>query len=204
MMIAGWDTPLVLTRQEVVQREYEGCVVPAGIRAALETLDPVKDSHSEALVPIQAQLAALEPACDFPYVQPNDLEAIRRLRPDGPRNLRAGLSDDVLLDKLHGAWTGRAAGCALGKPVELLGMIGFAGDNGRRAIRRYLEAREAWPLADYFSGASSAGYGAKIICPASWRENIAYMEPDDDIHYTLIGLKVLEERGPGFTWSDVA
>jgi ADP-ribosylglycohydrolase len=30
------------------------------------------------------------------------------------------------------------------------------------------------------------------------------MEPDDDIHYTLIGLKVLEEKGPDFKWHDVA
>ena len=30
------------------------------------------------------------------------------------------------------------------------------------------------------------------------------MEPDDDIHYSLIGLKVLEARGPEFCWHDVA
>jgi hypothetical protein len=30
------------------------------------------------------------------------------------------------------------------------------------------------------------------------------MLPDDDIHYTLVGLGVLEEHGAGFTWEDVA
>ena len=30
------------------------------------------------------------------------------------------------------------------------------------------------------------------------------MEPDDDIHYTLIALRVLEEYGPDFKWRDVA
>jgi hypothetical protein len=30
------------------------------------------------------------------------------------------------------------------------------------------------------------------------------MEPDDDIHYSLVGLGVLEERGIGFGWRDVA
>ncbi len=204
MLVAGWDTPLVLTRQEVAQREYEGCRVPDDTRSALAALDPVRDSHSKVLSAIRARLAALEPTADFPYVQPNDLEDIRQVRPDGPRRMRKRLSEDVLLDKLHGAWTGRAAGCALGKPVELLGMFGFGGDSGRRAIRRYLEARDAWPLRDYFIGAPSAAYGAKIICPESWRENIAYMEPDDDIHYTLIALKVLEERGAGFTWANIA
>ncbi len=30
------------------------------------------------------------------------------------------------------------------------------------------------------------------------------MEPDDDIHYSIIGLKVLEERDPDFKWNDIA
>jgi ADP-ribosylglycohydrolase len=30
------------------------------------------------------------------------------------------------------------------------------------------------------------------------------MEPDDDIHYTLVGLGVLERHGPAFRWHDVA
>lgn len=204
MQIAGWDTPLMLTRHEVVQREYEGCHVPDNMRAALKAMDPVRDSHSDVLSVIRRDLAALEPAADFPYVQPNDLDAIRSARPKPERRMRERLKDDVLLDKLHGAWTGRAVGCALGKPVEHLGMMGFSGDSGRKAIRRYLEARGAWPLRDYFSGAPTPSYGAKLVCPQSWRENIAYMEPDDDIHYTLIGLKVLEQFGGGFTWNSIA
>jgi hypothetical protein len=30
------------------------------------------------------------------------------------------------------------------------------------------------------------------------------MEPDDDIHYTLVALKVLEDKGPDFVWWNVA
>jgi hypothetical protein len=30
------------------------------------------------------------------------------------------------------------------------------------------------------------------------------MEPDDDIHYSLVGLGVVERHGPGFDWQDVA
>ncbi|MCE2426235.1 MAG: hypothetical protein J4F45_14280 [Pseudomonadales bacterium] len=30
------------------------------------------------------------------------------------------------------------------------------------------------------------------------------MEPDDDIHYTLVALRVLEEFGPDFTWRNMA
>ena len=30
-----------------------------------------------------------------------------------------------------------------------------------------------------------------------------YMEPDDDIHYSLVGLGILESSGPDFDWHDV-
>ena len=59
------------------------------------------------------------------------------------------------------------------------------------AIRAYLEQRGDWPLDDYFSG-RDAGDGVELVYPASQRENVAYMEPDDDIHYSLIALHILE------------
>ena len=108
-----------------------------------------------------------------------------------------------MLDKFHGAWTGRAAGCALGKPVEGMGIMGREGMIGRQAIRTYLTNRKHWPLDFYFTG-TDAGDGLKISCPQSQRENIAFMEPDDDIHYTLIALSVLEKFGGDFEWHDVA
>ena len=92
---------------------------------------------------------------NFRYLQPNSLEEIRAERPEGPRQL-GSLDDSVLLDRLHGAWTGRAAGCALGKPVEAMGIRGQAGKSGRDAIRDYLKNRDDWPLDDYFSGALPA------------------------------------------------
>lgn len=204
MLISGWATPLELTLEEVKQRKDEGCVVPEALERELRALDGEKDAYNERLIGIQRQLAALEPSEDFAYVQPDDLEGIRRERPAGPRRLALDLSDADLLDRFHGAWTGRAIGCALGKPVEGLGIMGFRGEPGRPVIKRYLEARNEWPLANYFSGEGSDGSGVRLWCPQSWRENIAYMEPDDDIHYSLIGLKVLEEKGPHFTWTDVA
>jgi hypothetical protein len=58
-------------------------------------------------------------------------------------------------------------------------------------------------LRDYFSG-RDVGDGLRIESPQSWRENIAFMEGDDDINYTLTGLCVLEKQGPLFEWEDVA
>ena len=205
MITAGWDSPLELTKMEVVQREYEGCVVPEAIKSDLASLTEDSKDLQDKLTVINAELEALTPSDDFGYDQPMELDAIRALRPDGPRILPMDLSDDELKDRLHGAWTGRAVGCALGKPVELLGMRGTGGQNGRSSIKSYLETRGEWPLTDYFPEANGDEAQAPMIaCPKSLRENIRYMEPDDDIHYTLIGLKVLETYGPDFQWHHVA
>jgi ADP-ribosylglycohydrolase len=198
-------------RAELVQREYEGALVPGGLRDEIVELDD-SNSDSERIRSLQAALVALPHAPDFPYVQPHDLKSIRRERPRGSRQLDMDLSDEELLDRFHGAWIGRACGCALGKPVELLALFGgdrptkimdANGPKGRREIRGYLERRDQWPLDFYFSGLD-VGDGVSLDSVASQREHIAYMEADDDIHYTLVALRVLETKGREFAWSDVA
>ena len=203
MIFSGWEGPLGLLRLEVIQREYEGHAVPPDLKAQIAALDDeTDDMNFEAVDPLYAALQKLPKDPAFTYVQPNDLEGIRSERPSGPRQL-GSVAESELLDKLHGAWTGRSVGCALGKPVEGMGIRGQQGMIGRRAIRTYLENRNQWPLDYYFSGAD-AGDDLRIHCPLSQRENIAFMEPDDDIHYTLIALRVLEKYGPDFKWHNVA
>jgi len=199
-----WDTPFRLLQAEIVQREYEGFPVPDTIREQVAALREARDFDNQPEIEkINQALLDLTEDPDFGYQQPNDLDSIRKERPDGPRILPVDMSDDVFLDRMHGAWTGRACGCALGKPVEGLGMMGFAGKNGRLSIKAYLENRNHWPLDYYFSN-QQVDDGMNLRAGNSFRENISYMEPDDDIHYTLIGLKVLEEKGPDFAWHDVA
>jgi hypothetical protein len=72
---------------------------------------------------------------------------------------------------------------------------------GRKAIKSYLQGADAWPLQDYIPERSG---DVQALCKLSTRENIAFMEPDDDIHYSLVGLAVLEQYGPEFRWHDVA
>lgn len=200
----AWGTPLDLLRQELVARAEEGCVVPASLSAAVAAV-PEEAAYGPGVEALYAELSALPWDDALAHREPNALEAIRALRPAGPRSLSGRLSGDDGLDRLHGAWTGRAVGCALGKPVEL---IGLARDDarrptGRRTIRRYLEARGEWPLRDFFSGESKLE-GVELWCPQSQRERIAYMEPDDDIHYTLVALEVMEQAGPELDWQDIA
>jgi len=203
-MYAGWDTPVRQLKAEIVQLEYEGYLVPESIRDQIEQLHHTLDAFNDQKIQsLYTSLQNLPKNPKFNYLQPNDLKGIRRERPEGPRRLQLNLTDEALIDRFHGAWTGRACGCALGKPVERIGMMGYAAMNGRQAIKTYLENRRHWPLDFYFSGEEKDD-GIKLMFQNSWRENIAYMEPDDDINYSLIGLKVLEERGPAFKWYNVA
>ncbi len=204
--MAGASSPYYLLREEFIQRGDEGCDIPESLRERFRQIDPEADEWNlDAIDPVYDELMSLEPDANLAAAEPNDLEAIRALRPDGPRNLGWAPEDGELIDKLHGAWTGRCVGCALGKPVEGRGMQRDENHrlSGRRSIREYLEKRGDWPLRDYFSN-RDVGDGDRIPAFRSYRENIAYMESDDDIRYSLIGLGVLEAHGPGFTWQQIA
>ena len=125
----------------------------------------------EAVDPLYQALEELPNDPAFTYVQPNDLDGIRRERPAGPRQL-GSVAETDLLDKLHGAWTGRSAGCALGKPVEGMGIRGQQGMIGRRAIKPIwkTEISGHWiTISD-----ADAGDGLQIHCPKSQREYCLY------------------------------
>jgi hypothetical protein len=102
------------------------------------------NGDSAETAPLWEALDGLEPNAGLARAEPNELAAIRALRPDGPRDLDWRPGDRELVDRLHGAWTGRAVGCALGKPVETP-WYGMAVEGGRTAgrarIRGLLDAR---------------------------------------------------------------
>ena len=111
------------------------------------------------------------------------------------------LSETELYNRLLGGWTGRMAGCLLGKPVEKV---------SREGIRAILESVDEWPLSRYFT---AQGVPPEVTerypwnrasRPTSLRENIACMPEDDDINYALLNLAVLETYGNAFTTDDVA
>jgi len=100
-----------------------------------------------------------------------------------------------------GAWTGRACGCLLGKPVEKI---------PRRGIEEILRATGRWPLTTYFTATGLPGDVAarwpwnRRSAPTSLEENIAGMPEDDDLNYPMLNLTLLERMGAGFTTDDVA
>jgi ADP-ribosylglycohydrolase len=133
--------------------------------------------------------------------EPDDLQSIRKLRPKGLRRLELHLPDAELLDKLHGAWMGRAAGCILGIPCE-----GFSKEQIRRACRSFkmpYPLRGYWPLDPKPAlGPERLQYG-HTPRKSFLRDGLSFIGADDDLAYTLLGLLILEEYGPEFTPRDV-
>ncbi len=181
-----------LLQAEVTQRREEGCDV-TGFDAEVAGLLPGDMESAEALY---AALDNLAPERDSPYSEPTSLDGIRAARPAGVRKVDLTL-DDALLDRIHGAWLGRCAGCSLGKPVESW---------SRERIEEYLRAAESYPLNDYFPVLDPFPEG--LALHDNYRETargyIRYMARDDDMDYTILGLSYLERFGPGFTSDDVA
>jgi hypothetical protein len=137
----------------------------------------------------------------YPFDEPSAWPAIRARRgpavdlpPDAP-------TGDALLDRIHGAWTGRCCGCLLGKPVE-----------GRRRaqIETVLKSQGRWPLDDYWSGRIDDAVRKAASFPA-WLtpdnpmhvDNLDHMPEDDDTNYTAAGLGIVKRHGAGFTPSQV-
>lgn len=193
--MAGWDTLKELIKQEIIQRTEEGCDT-FGFSQKFEEAG----GDEEKLMGLYQELSSLSVREDFPYEEPFDLEAIRRLRPEGPRRLQAEWSEEQWKDKFHGAWLGRSVGCALGKPLETwCFMNGAGGRPGWKNIELWFKGAEAWPIQGYAPLESTAEqeYSLHLMEPSlrSTRERIAFMETDDDIRYTVLGLVMLEEKG---------
>ena len=154
------------------------------------------------------KLADLSIKEDYNYMEPSDMEAIRSCRPQHNSLFeinKIGLNSNYLYDKIYGAWLGRCAGCLLGQPVE-----GWQ----RSRIEKLLKVTDNYPLNHYMS--SNVPEDIRQECDITdypgvygnekkgWINNVEYMPEDDDINYTIMGLKIVEKYGVDFTPDHVA
>lgn len=129
--------------------------------------------------------------------EPNELDAIKALRPDGPRRVWPRLQKKGLAKRMKGAWLGRAAGCTLGAPVEgwpIEKMEALAQESG-----------DAFPPTDYWSAhpePERLRYNTSRV-REYLRGRMRAVPVDDDVTYTVLGLLILEQYGPAFTTADV-
>ncbi|MFN8482575.1 MAG: ADP-ribosylglycohydrolase family protein [Anaerolineae bacterium] len=158
---------------------------------------PVLAQAEQALQAALAALQALSPDAGLAQREPNDLDAIRALRPDGPRRVWEGLDTQLYREKLEGALLGRFAGCTLGSPVEFWSierMEALARENG-----------EAFPPRDYWQYVPDPFALRYALSPRQdyTRHKMDGVPVDDDLAYTLLGLLIVENYGPWFTTADV-
>ncbi|MFJ4108672.1 ADP-ribosylglycohydrolase family protein [Oerskovia enterophila] len=204
-----WAQPEDLLAHELVQSATEGKdvagVVERWTAAGGEVVPAVSGAGP---VPAPPALRALArelldeldalPAAPAPH-EPDGWEQIVALLPAPP--VLATVPDDELARRVHGAWSGRAAGCLLGKPVEKI---------PRAGIEEILRATGRWPLTTWFTAVGLPEDVAarwpwnRRSAPTSLEENIDGMPEDDDLNYPILALALLEKHGPGFTTDDVA
>ena len=107
-----------LIRLELVQRREEGCDV-AAFEPRVEKALAGEATDDSVFVELYDELDALEPEPSFPYEEPSDLEAIRALRPEGPRRMDLNLSPMMPFATASSApGSVGQRGAQLGKPVE--------------------------------------------------------------------------------------
>lgn len=174
-----------------------------------EKFDALLDAESVS----QAELhelfdatAELPVRANYSYDEPSTLEAIRAVRPEGPRQLSTGFVDlEDPYDVLYGGWLGAVAGCFLGKPVQ-----GWSRDK----IHKYLKASGQYPLEGYIHSDVPDSlaedfdiYNTVESAEASeslFVNDVPHMPVDDDIDYVAVGLGILTEHGFDFEPVDVA
>ena len=138
----------------------------------------------------------------YAFHEPSDLDAIRHLSSGWESSdfqVNAGL-----YDKIYGAWLGRSAGCLLGQPVESWmqdRIIGLLKDTGNYPVTNYMSSaigediRKKYGVVDEYQV-----YGSTMV---NWINNITCMPEDDDTNYTILALKLMEQKGYEFSPDDV-
>ncbi len=181
--VGGWERKINAYAQQKVEFGASGV---AGKVAEIEALLKEK----------VAELDALANDAELAQAEPDDLAAIRSLRPAGRRRIWSSLPEDFR-ERLEGSWLGRCAGCTLGSIVE--------GWSVERMERWAEYLGDEYPLVDYWSVAEQP-HNRKY--ESSLREDFtsAKMDgvpTDDDLNYTLLGLMILEEYGLDFSTDDL-
>ncbi len=191
---------------EELMVEYQQCMEEGkeieAYRALFENVQKMPSSAYKARmadVLFDLQLS-LPQRADYPYIEPDELEAIRALRPEWKQDQNLLPDKEKLADKVLGAWVGRTCGCLLGKPIEGI---------HRKELYPLLQESGNWPLHRYIVSSD--------ISEKRKAENRFFTEPhrqcwadlvdrapsDDDTNYTVLYQLVVEKCGRDFTPENV-
>ena len=135
---------------------------------------------------------------DYKYNEPNKYKEIKALRI--PHEFDAKMPDEqIMRKKLLGAWTGRACGCLLGKPIECIRsdeLVPLLKETGNYPMHRYILSTDITDevCSHYKFYLKNKPYADTVDC----------MPVDDDTNYVVLAQKIIEEYGRDFDSEDVA
>lgn len=209
MIRLTWVQPEDLVGHELRQAAEDGrevTEIAARWQAAGGHGAPARAGASRQAPPVRLRRLAedlLDELAEIPspLAEPSTLAEIVTACPRWPSQRGTATSGTQVMDRMLGAWLGRAAGCVLGKPVEKI---------PREGIRAIAEATGNWPIRGWFT---ARGLPAEIGRRWPWNrrsavnslaENIDGVPEDDDLNFALLALALLERHGRGFGTDDVA
>lgn len=192
----AWELYSAQLGDEMLQSADEGLDVAQYARLAEDISELPRTPIREELADVFWKAIVSAPMrVDYPYQEPSDLPGIQAARPANRAQWKAPARDEALIRKMRGAWLGRVCGCLLGKPIE-----------GWRtpSINKLLQGSDNFPLKRYIHSKDLEAAGMEYV-ERTWIDRIDGIAPvDDDTNYTVIGSRVIEKYGRGFTPKDMA
>ncbi len=135
---------------------------------------------------------------DYKYNEPSELKEIKALR--ASYDFEKTMPDEEMLrKKILGAWTGRACGCLLGKPVEGIRsdeFIPLLKETGNYPMHRYI-------LSTDITEDMHSRYKF-FLRNKAYADTVDGMPVDDDTNYVVLAQKIVEECGRNFDSEDVS
>jgi ADP-ribosylglycohydrolase len=160
------------------------------------------DDDLTALAEVETELAGLERPASWAYDEPPAIllhtdDGAAFLHLDDAETAPTPADEDVLPERVRGAWLGRCIGNTMGKPVEGL---------SRPDVETYLRAANAWPLTGFVPYLETPPEGIRLHPSASEASDGRFdaIPRDDDLDWTMLGLYLLETYGRDLTTEDVA
>jgi ADP-ribosylglycohydrolase len=172
------------------QRITQGCDLDR--LSWLERIESAAGSY-DALYDIALELRDPPKRADWHYREPLDWIGILDDSPELKQGVAAPVQDQAVFNQhAETGFLASVCGCMLGKPIEV--------DPTLAELKSAaLASGTTWPLDDYVSEVFLGALGRRHeSAKTTVRENLRAAVADDDIHYTLIGMLLLEEFGTGF------
>ncbi len=134
----------------------------------------------------------------YKYNEPSAYKEIKALRT--PYEFEAKTPDkETLRKKILGAWTGRAVGCLLGKPIECIRsdeLIPLLKETGNYPMHRYILSSD---ITD-----EVCSHYKFFLKNKAYADTVDGMPVDDDTNYVVLAQKIIEDYGRDFEPEDVA